>query len=90
MNELIRRPPRSISQAKVQESQGLHSFKCPVRKAVNGDTRHEGAQMAEINDDVDNKRNQGKHCHFHKDRGHDTKEYMELNEEIEHLLRQGS
>lgn len=43
--------------------------------------------MAKTNDDVDQKRNQGKHYHFHKDHEYDTEECLQLKEEIERFLR---
>ena len=36
-----------------------------------------------------NKRNQNKHCRFHKDHGHDTDECFNLKQQIKNLIRQG-
>ena len=36
-----------------------------------------------------NKRSRDKYCHFHRDHGHDTADYYDLNQQIEALIRQG-
>ncbi|GMN49655.1 hypothetical protein TIFTF001_018818 [Ficus carica] len=35
------------------------------------------------------RRNQNKYCHFHKDVGHDTKDCIQLRDQIEQLIREG-
>jgi len=36
-----------------------------------------------------NKRNRNKYYTFHRDHGHDTNEYFDLNQQIENFIKQG-
>lgn len=39
--------------------------------------------------DTPNRKYSNKYCHFHRDRGHDTKECFQLKDEIQRLIHQG-